>query len=117
MTEFSNIEQKNLKNFFLACNEMINGRFILSDIKIAKILNSIANSGVLYDLFAKCMVDFNYRTEFRNAKVTNKTNGGYFVLPNDEEKIIALVFCFLIDVDSGVIRILSAGKIRLSIAL
>lgn len=105
MTEFSDVEKKNLKNFFVACNEMINGRFILSDIKIAKILNSIANSSVLYDLFAKCMVDFNYRTEFRNAKVTNKTNGGYFVLPNDESRIIALVFCFLIDVDNSRINL------------
>lgn len=105
MTEFSDVEKKNLKTFFQACNEMINGRFILSDIKIAKILNSIANSSVLYDLFAKCMVDFNYKTEFRNAKVTNKVNGGYFVLPNDEKRIVALVFCFLIDVDNSRINL------------
>lgn len=107
MTEFSDVEKKNLKTFFQACNEMINGRFILSDIKIAKILNSIANSSVLYDLFAKCMVDFNYKTEFRNAKVSNKVNGGYFVLPNDEKRIIALVFCFLIDVDNSRINLQS----------
>ena len=105
MTEFSDIEKKNLKNFFSACDEMINGRFILSDIKIAKILNSIANSNVLYDLFAKCMVDFNYKKEFANAKVTNKVNGGYFVLPNDESRIIALVFCFLIDIDNSRINL------------
>ena len=107
MTEFSDIEKKNLKTFFVACNEMINGRFILSDIKIAKILNAVANSSVLYDLFAKCMVDFNYKMEFRNAKVTNKVNGGYFVLPNDEKRIIALVFCFLIDVDNNRINLQS----------
>jgi len=105
MTVYSDVEKRNLKNFFEACNEMINGRFILSDIKIAKILNSIANSSVLYDLFAKCMVDFNYKMEFRNAKVTNKVNGGYFVLPSDEKKIIALVFCFLIDVDNNRINL------------
>lgn len=105
MTEFSDVEKKNIKSFFVACDEMINGRFILSDIKIAKILNSIANSGVLYDLFAKCMIDFNYKLEFRNAKVNNKVNGGYFVLPNDEKRIIALVFCFLIDVDNNRINL------------
>ena len=103
--QYTDIEKNNLKNFFTACNEMINGRFILSDIKISKILNSIANSNVLYDLFAKAMVDFNYKTEFRNAKVTNKTNGGYFVLPDDENRIIALVFCFLIDVDNSRINL------------
>jgi len=100
MAKYDDTEKKNLKNFFLACDEMINGRFILSDVKVAKILNSIANSNVLYDLFAQCMVDFNYKTEFRNAKVANKVNGGYFVLPNEEKRIIALVFCFLIDVDN-----------------
>ena len=100
MAKYSDVEQKNLKNFFAACNEMINGRFILSDIKIQKILNAIANSAVLYELVAKCMVDFNFKNEFRNAKVSNKVNGGYFVLPNDEQKIVALVFCFLIDVDN-----------------
>lgn len=103
--QYTDVEKHNLKNFFTACNEMINGRFILSDIKISKILNSIANSNVLYDLFAKCMVDFNYKTEFRNAKVTNKTNGGYFVLPTEEQRIIALVFCFLIDVDNSRINL------------
>lgn len=107
MSQFNDIEKNNLKNFFLACNEMINGRFILSDVKISKILNSIANSTVLYDLFAKCMVDFNYKTEFRNAKVTNKVNGGYFVLPTDEKRIIALVFCLLIDVDNNRINLQS----------
>lgn len=105
MSEYSDIEKKNIKNFFQACNEMINGRFILSDVKISKILNCIANSNVLYDLFAKCMVDFNYKTEFRNAKVTNKINGGYFVLPTDEKRIVALVFCFLIDVDNNRINL------------
>ena len=105
MTEFSDIEKKNLRTFFSACDEMINGRFILSDIKIAKILNSIANSNVLYDLFAQCMVDFNYKKEFSNAKVTNKVNGGYFVLPSDENRLIALVFCFLIDVDNSRINL------------
>lgn len=105
MSNYSDIEKKNLKNFFIACNEMINGRFILSDVKISKILNSIANSNVLYDLFAKCMVDFNYKSEFRNAKVSNKVNGGYFILPSEEKRIVALVFCFLIDVDNNRINL------------
>ncbi len=105
MANYSENEKLKLKDFFSACNEMIDGRFILSDIKISKILNAIANSNVVYDLVAKCMVDFNFRSEFRNAKVSNKTNGGYFVLPTDESKIIALVFCFLLEVDNGRINL------------
>lgn len=105
MAEYTENEKQKLKEFFMACNEMIDGRFILSDIKISKILNAIANSNVIYDLVAKCMVDFNFKYEFRNAKVSNKTNGGYFVLPTEESKIIALVFCFLLEVDNNHINL------------
>mgnify|MGYP006955103688 CR=1 FL=1 len=101
MRDFTENEKTELKQFFTACNEMIDGRFILSDIKISKILTAIANSTVLYDVVAKCMVGFNFRTELLNAKVGNKVNGGYFVLPSDEKKIIALVFCLLLEVDKG----------------
>ncbi len=95
------VEKNHIKDFFVACNEMIDGRFILSDIKIARILKSIANSEVLYDLFAKCLINFNFKAEFKKAIVSNQVNGGYFVLPTDEKQIVALVFCFLLEVDKG----------------
>lgn len=101
MDNFTQNEKNELKQFFSACNEMIDGRFILSDIKIGKILTAIANSNILYDVVARCMTNFNFRTELLNAKVDNKVNGGYFVLPSDERKIIALVFCLLLEVDKG----------------
>ena len=89
-----------IKNFFDACNEMIQGRFILSDIKISKILKAIANSQVLYDLFASVLSDFKFKEEFENAKTNNKVNGGYFSIPENDERIIALVFCLLLEVDN-----------------
>lgn len=101
MKDFTQNEKNELIQFFSACNEMIDGRFILSDIKISKILTAIANSTILYDVVARCMNGFNFRTELQNAKVDNKVNGGYFVLPSDEKKIIALVFCLLLEVDKG----------------
>lgn len=92
-------QTKQLKDFFSACNEMIDGRFILSDIKIAKILNAIAESSIIYDLISKCLINFNYDLELRNAKTNNRVNGGYFKMPNEEHKIIALVFCMLLDTE------------------
>ena len=94
-------EKENLKQFFDACDEMIDGMFILSDVKIARILKCVAKSEVLYDLFAKCLVHFNFNNEFQSALTSNKVNGGYFVLPTEEKKIVALVFCFLLEVDKG----------------
>lgn len=93
-------ENIKIKNFFDACNEMIQGRFILSDIKISKILKAIANSEVLYNLFAEVLSDFKFKEEFENAKTPNKVNGGYFAVPEEDEKIVALVFCILLEVDN-----------------
>ncbi len=93
-------ENVKIKTFFDACNEMIQGRFILSDIKISKILKAIANSQVLYELFATVLSDFKFKEEFENAKTSNKVNGGYFAVPEQDEDIIALVFCLLLEVDN-----------------
>ena len=41
-------ERENLVDFFKACNEMIEGRFILSDTKVSNILKSVVKSPVLY---------------------------------------------------------------------
>lgn len=101
MYTFSNNEKEKIKAFFGACNELIDGRFILADMKISSILKCIANSEILYNLFARNLVDFNFKGEFKNAKVTNKVNGGYFVMPNEEEKILALFFCIMLDIDNG----------------
>lgn len=97
---YSDSERAKLKEFLMACDEMIGGRFILSDIKISKILKSIADSDILYNLFSKCLINFNFKNEFKNAQSTTKINGGYFVLPNEPQKIIALVFCILLEVDN-----------------
>ena len=93
-------ENVKIKTFFDACNEMIQGRFILSDIKISKILKAIANSEILYNLFADVLSDFKFKEEFEKAKTSSKVNGGYFLVPEQEEKIIALVFCILLEVDN-----------------
>ncbi|MBE5746545.1 MAG: hypothetical protein E7359_04635 [Clostridiales bacterium] len=103
----SSSEKSKIKDFVKACNEMIGGRFILSDIKIARILECIASSEILYNLFAKCLINFNFRQEFKSALSTNKVNGGYFVLPNEQNKIVALVFCLLIEVDNQKINLQS----------
>ena len=97
---YTDIEKEKLKNFFASVNEMIGGRFILSDVKVAKVLKNIASSEVLYNLFARCLVNFNYEQEFSRAKVSNRANGGFFTLPDEEDKIVALVFCMLLEIDN-----------------
>jgi hypothetical protein len=64
------------------------------------VLKNIASSEVLYNLFAKCLVNFNFEQEFSRAKVSNRVNGGYFTLPVEEDKLVALVFCMLLEIDN-----------------
>ena len=94
------MENIKLKSFIDCCNEMIAGKFIMSDIKVSKLLKSIATCEELYNLFAKCLLNFNYKQEFRNAIRTQMVNGGMFVLPDENDKKMALVFCVLLDLDN-----------------
>lgn len=98
-------DKQKLKNFFNACNEMIDGRFILSDIKITKILKSVAESVPVYDLVTTSLINFNFEHELKTARTSNKVNGGYFTMPEPEHKIIALVFCLLLEVNNKKINL------------
>lgn len=89
-----------LKIFLDCCDELIAGKFIMADSKVSKLLNSIATCESLYNLFAKCLLNFNYKQEFRSAIRTQLVNGGLFVLPEENDKKIALVFCLLLDLDN-----------------
>lgn len=105
MKELTQLEQRQLVKFFKACNEMINGRFILSDIKIQNILKTIADSTLLYDLFSKAMTNFSFERELAEAKTSNRVNGGYFNMPKQRNKILALVFCLLLEVNDKKINL------------
>ena len=58
---YPDYEVEKIKSFFIACDEMIEGRFILSDIKISKILKAIASSEVLYNTFAQVLNNFKFK--------------------------------------------------------
>ena len=87
-------ENEKLNEFLVACDEMITGKFILSDTKVAKILKCIATSSHLYQLFGQCLVGFNFKQELQSA-----TKDG-FVMPESKEKVVAFVFCFLLEIDN-----------------
>lgn len=92
-------ELMKIKEFDKYCEDMINGKFILADMKISNILKSIAQSKELYNLMAECLLNFNFDEEFKNAKVMN-LGESYFRMPIEEYKQIALVFCFMVEVDN-----------------
>ena len=93
-------EKGKVLEFFYALDEMIGGKFILADIKISKILKCIADSETLYNLFAKNLVDFNFKQEFKDSILDKKVNGALIALPEEKEKIIAYVFHLFVEADN-----------------
>ena len=93
-------EKGKVLEFFYALDEMIGGKFILADIKISKVLKCIADSETLYNLFAKSLVDFNFKQEFRDSVLDKKVNGALIALPEENEKIIAYVFHIFVEADN-----------------
>ena len=95
-----NINKDSVINFIGACNELINGKFILADIKISKILRAISESNEIYNLIAEGMINYDFDKEFAKAVVKDSAGVEKFVLPEENEKIIPLVFCLLVEIDS-----------------
>ena len=90
-----------LKKFFAACDEFANGRFILADIKVAKILRAIADCEDIYNLLEECMINFDFDREFAKCKVKGSMGEvAAFRLPTEMHKLIPLVFCLLVELDS-----------------
>ena len=103
--ELNTNERQGICNFFNACNKLIDGKFLIYSTKISSLLQSIVESELLYKLYSSCMADFNFEREYSLAVATNPNNGGFFVLPDDEKKIIAFTTSLLLEVDKGKISL------------
>lgn len=97
--KFTDDERNDLIDFFNACNEMIEGRFILSDTKVSNILKCVVKSEVLYKLYSDCMNGFKFSRMLEYCIASNPNNGGYFRMPEEEKDIVAFVTCFLLEID------------------
>lgn len=94
----ANDEKNLIMNVILSCNELIDGKFILADSKISKILKDITESREVYNLLSECMANFNFEREFIRAKIKLPTKPGYFKMPDEKYKILPMVFCILVDI-------------------
>ncbi len=100
MADLNAKELNEIQDFVDACNEFINGKFILADMKISKILKAIAISGDIYNLLAECMINFDFEYELKKCCVKTGTENASFVLPTETYKLIPIVFCLLVQIDS-----------------
>ena len=93
-------EHAKINNLIASCNDMINGKFILADYKIANILKNITESNEVYNLIANCMAGFSFEREFSRAQLRSTSNNNKFMLPSEPEKILPFVFCILVNLNN-----------------
>lgn len=86
-------EYSKINNLISSCNDMIDGKFILANYKISNILKNITESKEVYNLIANQMNNFNFEREFSKAQLRKEKK---FVLPDETEKILPLIFCVLV---------------------
>ncbi|HJD05852.1 MAG TPA: hypothetical protein IAB72_03130 [Candidatus Onthoplasma faecipullorum] len=80
-----------LINFNTACDEFVNGKYILADVKISSLLNIIAEDEKLRNIVASTLEDYDFKEKLINA-TKSEGNGYVLILPTDEKEIIAFVY-------------------------
>lgn len=92
--------ENNIKDFISSCDELIDCKFLVAEYKIQKMLQQLANTEEVCSLVGECLEQFNRDREF--AKTFIQDGHGEFIcdMPKEEYKIIALVFCTLVDIDN-----------------
>lgn len=100
MQKVTNEDLIQISEFINSIDGLINGKFILADIKIANLLKMIASNSSLYAYIKNCLIDFSFDKELSRAEVKNRFNNGEFRMPQDRSKIVAFVFCLLVECDA-----------------
>jgi len=100
MQKVTNDDLVRISEFISSVDGLINGKFILADIKISNILKMIADNPSLYAFIKNCLIDFSFDKELSRAEVKNRFNNGEFKLPMEKNKIVAFVFCLLVECDA-----------------
>lgn len=85
-----------LYKFFNAVDNLLNSKLVFAGSYISDLLHSIADSEDVYNLIAKCMVNFDFIEEWQTATTSN-----YIEFPQDSSKQIAFIFCMLNNIDDN----------------
>lgn len=88
-------EHSKICGLLSSCNEMIDGKFILADYKIANILKNVTSSKEVYNLIASQMNNFNFERELSKAQLRGSAKPNKFKLPDEDEKVLPFIFCIL----------------------
>ncbi len=94
------MENNNFQNFLNSIDELINCKFLVAEYKLQKMLQELANTQEICSLIGECLESFNRDREFSKSFVQDGNGEFMFILPDEEYKILALIFCTLVDIDA-----------------
>ncbi len=89
-----------VEQFIASCDELITCKFLVAEFKIQKMLQELADTERVCSLVGECLEEFNRDREFSKAFIQDGHGGFVCEMPEEEYKIIALVFCTLVDIDN-----------------
>lgn len=94
------MQNQEVQNFLDACDELINCKFLVAEYKITKLLQNIAGSSDICSLISECLQSYNRDREFARTYIQDGHGEFVCVMPTEEYKVVALVFCTLADIDN-----------------
>lgn len=95
------MDNLDLKQFNNACDDFVAGKYILANIKVKALLESINQNEKLTDLVSGCLDGFDFNNMFKQSV----TSTG-LVLPKDNKDVIAYCFNVLYNLDVGTVTFL-----------
>ena len=93
-----------IKAFIDACNVMCEAKYLLGERKISALMKTIASYPRLMDIFKDALSGYNSHAEFRKSQVRVGTRSK-LVPPQNQTKFISYVFCILLDLDTGRVKL------------
>lgn len=89
------MEAKETRVFIILCNNFIDAKYIMMGNNIIKLLESINEDDSLREIVKKALIDFDFTTELGIALSASKPIPKDFVMPKENEKIVALCYSIL----------------------
>ncbi len=94
------MEQEKLKEFFDACDDFITCKFLVAEYKLQRMLHVLSQNEEICSLIGECLEQFNRDREFAKAFIQDGQGEYICDMPTEEYKVIAFVFCTLVDMDN-----------------
>ena len=89
-----------IDKFLEACDDLLNCKFLVAEYKIQRLLQQLASASDVCSLVGECLEQFNRDREFAKTFVQDGQGDFVCLMPNEEYKVIALVFCTLVDIEN-----------------